>query len=95
MGVCAGEAIEVESMEVEALGRVSSGVGCGGMCRRGYRSHGDHRGLGNIGLGRLLWGIRGCVRGGVVRGEYQRAAGEKFLDTCRRSYNSGLLNEIT
>ena len=28
MGVCAGEAIEVESMEVEASGSLSLGVGC-------------------------------------------------------------------
>ena len=37
MGICAGEAINVESIDVEGLGRPSWGVGCGDMCRRGYR----------------------------------------------------------
>jgi len=37
VGVCAGEGIDVESIEVEASGSKGWGVGCGGMCRRGYR----------------------------------------------------------
>ena len=59
MGICAGEAIEVESIEVEALGRVSSGVSCGDMCRRGYRSRSyrsSSMSLPEADTGGRLWG---------------------------------------
>ena len=32
------DSLEAESIEIEALGRLFSGMGCGDMCRRGYRS---------------------------------------------------------
>ena len=55
--ICAGEAIEVESMEVEGSGRVSWGVDCGDMCRRGYRSRiYRSRSLGKAVLVIGLWG---------------------------------------
>ncbi len=57
MGICAGEAIGVESIGVEASRGVSSGVGCGDMCRRGYRSRiYRSRGLAGGVLGSGLWG---------------------------------------
>ena len=56
MGVCAGEAIEVESIDVEALGRTSWGVGCGGM-RRGNESEEMNQ--------------RKCIKGNVSGEMYQ------------------------
>ena len=64
MGVCAGEAINVESIEVEGSGRASWGVGCGDMRRRCYESTVETMGHKDRGLGT---GVLGSELGGHVQ----------------------------
>ena len=87
MGICAGEAIGVESIGVEASGRPSSGVGCGDMCE-GVCQWGCVRGGVSEGVSQ-----RGCVSGGVSVdvsvGVGQRACVRGGVN-CKKSNNPSL-----